>query len=151
MSDVAIRPARDADHEAIETLQRRASLANAEHRDQLLAHPDALGLDRGEIAAGRVLVAADGSGLAGYANWIPGAAAGEAELDGLFVDPARWRGGIGRTLVEAIADRVRADGCRRLDVVAGPAAVDFYVRCGFRVIGKTETRFSPALVMSRRL
>ncbi len=150
MSDVAIRPARAADHDAIEALQRRASLALPDYRDQLLAHPDAFGLDSGEIAAGRVLVAAGGSGLVGYANWIPGAAAGEAELDGLFVDPERWRSGVGRALVEAIANRVRADGCRRLNVVAGPA-VDFYIRCGFAVSGKTETRFSTALLLTRRL
>jgi len=151
MTPHKIRPARPDDHPAIEALQRRASLAGPEHREQLLAHPDALGLDPGEIAAGRVLVATAESGLTGYANWIAGAGPYEAELDGLFVDPARWRDGIGRALVEAIAAVVRSDHRRQLRVIAGPAAVGFYLRCGFAIVGQATTRFGPAQQMARAL
>ena len=89
--------------------------------------------------------------MSGYANWIAGADADEAELDGLFVDPPRWRGGIGRARVEAVAAAVRADRRRRLSVIANPTAVDFYVRCGFAVAGEAETRFDSAPLMVRSL
>ena len=133
----AIRPAVPVDHAAIEALQRRSSLTNAEYRDQLLAHPDALGLDL--------------AGLTGYANWIPGGVDGEAELDGLFVDPDRWRGGIGRALVAAVGREVRGRGYGRMIVAANPAALDFYQRCGCVLFGETQTRFGPAPVMECRL
>ena len=151
MNVPAIRPAVPVDHAAIEALQRRSSLTNAEYRDQLLAHPDALGLDLAEIVAGRVLVAVDEAGLTGYANWIPGGVDGEAELDGLFVDPDRWRGGIGRALVAAVGREVRGRGYGRMIVAANPAALDFYQRCGFVLFGETQTRFGPAPVMECRL
>ncbi len=146
-----VRRAEPADHGAVEALQRRASLANADYRAQLLAHPDALGLDPAEIDAGRVLVAAEPDGLTGYANWILGGAEGEAELDGLFVDPDRWRSGIGRALVEAVAEAVREHGCARMTVAVNPAAIDFYRRCGFVQTGETQTRFGPAPTMARSL
>jgi ribosomal protein S18 acetylase RimI-like enzyme len=36
-----------------------------------------------------------------------------------------------------------------MTVVANPAAKEFYERCGFTVEGSAETRFGPALRMSR--
>jgi hypothetical protein len=91
---VRIRPALPPEHGALEDLQRRASLVAEEYREVLLAHPDAIALDPAEIAAGRVLVAAGPAGeLLGFAAWLP-LGEGEAELEGLFVEPARWRGGI---------------------------------------------------------
>jgi GNAT superfamily N-acetyltransferase len=151
MTRVTIRPAVPADHASIETIQRRASLAIPEYREQLLAFPDALGVDAAEIATGRVVVAAGDSGLAGYANWVEGGASGEAELDGLFVDPLLWRGGIGRALVDAIAEDARAAGKDRLRVIANPTAIAFYERCAFAVTGEAGTRFGKAPVMTRGL
>ena len=146
-----IRLARPDERDAIEDLQRRASTALPDYRDLIAAHPDAIGLDPAEIAAGRVLVAEADGFLAGFANWLPGAAADEAELDGLFVDPACWRSGIGRALVEAVAADARRDGHRRLTVVANPIALDFYRACGFVQQSETSTRFGPAPLMARAL
>jgi N-acetylglutamate synthase-like GNAT family acetyltransferase len=142
-----IRPARTAERAALEELQRRASLALPDYRAQLEAHPDAIDLPAVQIAQGRVLVAEDEADVAGFAAWVDGEA-DEAELDGLFVEPARWRGGIGRALVAAIAAAAAGAGKRRLIVVANPNAVAFYASCGFADAGETQTRFGPAPVMA---
>lgn len=146
---LVIRPARAEERAALEDLQRRASLVHPDYREELLAHPDAIDLPAALIAAGRVLVAEDGNGVAGFAAWTDGP--GEAALDGLFVEPACWRGGIGRALVDAAAAAARAAGFERLAVVANPNALAFYRRCGFVAAGATRTRFGPAPVMTRAL
>src|SRR5688500_13673410 len=99
-----IRPARIEERDALEDLQRRASLANEEHREALLAHPDAIELPAGQIARGEVFVAEEESRVAGFAALVGG------EIDGLFVEPELWRRGIGRALVEAAVHEARRKG-----------------------------------------
>ena len=137
-----IRSARAGEREALEDLQRRASMALEEYREQLEAHPDAIELPIEQVERGDVLVAEVGGEVAGFAALVGG------ELDGLFVEPARWREGIGRSLVEAALQEARRRGLS-LTVTAAPGAKDFYENCGFRVEGDAETRFGPALRMSR--
>jgi GNAT superfamily N-acetyltransferase len=146
MADLSVRLARPDERATLEDLQRRASLALGDYREALLAHPDAIDLPAGQIAEGRVLVAeAEGRPLA-FAVVLP-APGGEAELDGLFVEPQAWRGGIGRRLVAEAADRARTLGARSLEVVANPGAERFYLKCGFVLEATAETRFGPALKM----
>jgi len=99
MSDPAetltLRLARAEEHDALEDLQRRASLELPEYRDQLLQHPDAIHLPPAQIANGQVIVAEAGGVVAGFAAVVGG------ELDGLFVEPDLWGLGIGRLLVDA--------------------------------------------------
>jgi ribosomal protein S18 acetylase RimI-like enzyme len=60
-------------------------------------------------------------------------------LEDLYVAPEARREGLGRTLVEAVADRARERGCRRveLDVSSeNPAAMALYRSLGFDT-GKT--------------
>ena len=139
---VTIRLARLDEHQALEALQRRASLALPEYRAQLLANPDAIELPIGQIENGGVLVAEMGARLAGFA-----ALAG-SELDGLFVEPDLWRKGIGGALVEAATHQARRAGLT-VTVIASPGARGFYERCGFIVEGDEQTRFGPAIKMSR--
>jgi predicted N-acetyltransferase YhbS len=74
---------------------------------------------------------------------------GQVELDALFVDPTTRRCGIGRSLVEHCIQIVRAQGSGALCVVGNPHAYDFYTACGFDVLGTTETRFGPGLLMRK--
>jgi GNAT superfamily N-acetyltransferase len=138
----AIRLARLEEREDLEALQRRASLALPDYREQLLANPDAIDLPAEQIVRGQVLVAELDGRIAGFAAVIVG------ELDGLFVEPQLWRLGIGAALVEASAHEARRQG-RALTVTANPTARGFYERCGFSFEGETETRFGPGLRMSR--
>lgn len=131
----------------LEDLQRRASLALDEDRDELLAHPDAIALPAGHIERGEVLVAELDGRIVGFAVLLD--RDGSAELDGLFVGAALWRRGFGTALVEEAIHCARIRGLSLLTVVASPSAKEFYESCGFTVEGAAETRFGPALRMSR--
>lgn len=146
MSALRIRCAAAHEHGALEDLQRRASLADGRYREQLEAHPDAMSIPPEQVARGQVLVAEAAGTIVGLAVVIVGETT--AELDGLFVDPAHWRRGIGTALADAATHAARREG-RSLAVIAGHAARGFYVRCGFSVEGEATTRFGPALRMSR--
>lgn len=126
----------------LEALQRRASLALPDFREQLEANPDAIYLPAEQIEHGDVVVAEIDGRVAGFAALVGG------ELDGLFVEPGLWRKGIGSALVEAAAHEARKRGLA-LTVVASHAARQFYESCGFTCEGEEQTRFGPALRMSR--
>jgi GNAT superfamily N-acetyltransferase len=142
LAEVQIRPARPDEREELEALQRRASLANKADRPHLEAHPDAIHLPPAQIANGQVMVAEIDGRVGGFAAVVGG------ELDGLFVEPDLWRRGIGAALVDAATHEARRKGLT-LSVIANPAARLFYERCGFALEGEAQTRFGPALRMSR--
>src|SRR5437763_1390193 len=150
MHNFLIRRADSSEQKELEDLQLRASLTNAGDRDALLAHPDAIELPLGQITAGRVFVAECNGAIVGFAAVEP-RADGETELDALFVDPNARRRGIGRLLVDHCAAVARARESVFLYVLGNPHAEDFYVACGFKLIGTTQTRFGPGLVMQMLL
>jgi GNAT superfamily N-acetyltransferase len=139
---LSIRLAQADEREGLEALQRRASLALAEYREQLEANPDAIHLPPAQVANGQVLVAELDGRIAGFAAVVGG------ELDGLFVEPDLWRRGIGAALVDEATHEARRKGLA-LTVIASPSARDFYESCGFSVEGEAQTRFGPALRMSK--
>jgi GNAT superfamily N-acetyltransferase len=145
-----IRDATAAEAASLEALQRRSSDVWEAYREQLAAHPDAIELPQSYIDSGWVRVAVDDEGTPiGFSVVIPGAGLSH-ELDGLFVEPARMLGGVGRALVEDAAARASRQGAARLEVTAGPAQ-GFYERVGFGLIGAADTRFGPAVRMRREL
>ena len=139
---VALRLARPEEHDELEALQLRASLELNEYRKQLQANPGAIHLPPAQIANGQVIVAELGGEVAGFAALVGG------ELDGLFVEPELWRRGIGSALIDAAAHEARRKGLT-LTVIANPDARQFYESCGLAIEGETQTRFGPALKMSR--
>ena len=142
-----LRLARIEELAELEDLQRRASLALDEYRDALLAYPDAIALPAEQVVRGEVLVAEIDGRIAGFAVVLD--QDGRAELDGLFVEPQLWRQGIGSALVAEAVHDARSRGLSLMTVVANPGAKEFYERSGFTVEGSAETRFGPALRMSR--
>ena len=146
-ASIHIRPAAEDERLALELLQRRASLALEDYREELEANPDAIELPMGHIERGEVIVAEIEGQIAGFAVVL--AEEKKAELDGLFVEPEHWRRGVGKALIEAAAHEARHRGLSLMTVVANPAAREFYERCGFTAEGHVETRFGPALRMSR--
>ena len=137
-----IRIAQPEERDDLEALQRRASLALPDYRDQLEANPDAIHLPPAQVANGQVLVAELDGRVAGFAALVGG------ELDGLFVEPELWRQGVGKALVDEATHLARLRGLA-VTVIAGPVARSFYERCGFSVEGEAQTRFGPAFRMSR--
>jgi GNAT superfamily N-acetyltransferase len=145
-----IRFARLSERAALEQLQRRSSMHQPMYRAQLEAHPDAIELPAGQIAAGLVRVAEQDGALVGFAVLLD--RSGDAcELDGLFVEPEQMRGGVGRTLVDDAIRIARERGAMRIEVVANPQAVAFYEAVGFVEDGEVQTRFGPAPRMSLAL
>ena len=76
---------------------------------------------------------------------------GDAELDGLFVEPPLWRRGIARRLVAHCAQRARERGARALHVVGNSHALAFYAACGFEKVGMTQTQFAPGTLLRKPL
>ena len=145
-----VRPARPDERAALEALQWRASLANEADRDVLLAHPDAIDLPLEQLEAGHTLVAEVDGSVVGFAVVLP-RDDGDAELDGLFVEPDRWKAGTGRALVEQSCALARSRRAAALHVIGNPEAEGFYQRCGFVTVGGHATRFGPGLSMRRGL
>lgn len=149
-SELVIRPARLAEHDGLEALQRRASLAWNDYREALLAHPDAIELPIELIAYGRTAVAEWQGELVGFSVVLPRPDR-DAELDGLFVEPVAWRSGVGSKLLGEAERFAAREGARFLWVVAAPNAEGFYARCGFERIGDSQTRFGRAVSMRKAL
>jgi len=147
---MVIRQASAAEQPLLEDLQRRASLNNPGDRAALLEHPDAIALPVEQLATGCVFVAERDGVIVGFAAVVPRDDGG-AELDALFVEPREWKRGVGRALVDHCTDIGRARGASFLHVIGNPHAKGFYLACGFRVTGATETRFGTGLSMERAL
>lgn len=107
--------------------------------------PDAAWQERaGAAAAGgqrSLFVAEDGDRWLGLAGGVidEETPPGEVELVSMWVDPAARGSGLGRRLVEAVADWARAGGATRLRlwVTEGNApAIALYQRCGFATTGE---------------
>jgi ribosomal protein S18 acetylase RimI-like enzyme len=146
----SIRFAEPAERRALEELQRRSSMHDPMYREQLAAEPGVFSLPVEQIEAGHVRVAEQEGILVGFSVLL--ARSGDAcELDGLFVEPERMRGGVGRQLVDDAVRIARERGAARIDVVANPQAVAFYEAVGFVRTGEAETRFGPAPRMSLQL
>jgi len=150
MQQILIRAAVPSEKEELEGLQLRASLTNPGERDALLANPDAIEVPAEQLAGGRVFVAELNGAMVGFAAVEP-RADGETELDALFVDPELRRHGIGRLLVEHSGQVARENGSAALHVIGNPHAQEFYIACGFKQIGTTQTRFGVALLFKKML
>ena len=142
-----LRDARPAERQALEDLQRRASLMWDNYRPYLLANPEAIELPLAHID--RTRIAEEAGAALGFSVVLQ--RDGIADLDGLFVEPRHWRRGIGRLLVEDAAARARAAGSRTLEVVGNDNALGFYARLGFAVCGLAQTQFGPAKRLRRSL
>ena len=146
----SFRLAVPAERRALEDLQRRASLVWEEDRDALLANPDAIELPLEQITDGRTIVAENVGELLGFAVVLR-RDDGDAELDGLFVDPTQWRHGIGRELLEQSERIAASEGAASLWVTANTRALGFYGACGFVTVGEVATRFRPAPRMRKTI
>jgi predicted N-acetyltransferase YhbS len=144
---ISLRAATPAERETLEALQRRSSMHQPMYRAQLEAHPDAIELPSEQIDAGHVRVAEQDGAVIGFLVLLDCVDA-ECELDGLFVEPDRMRGGVGRRLVQEAARMASERGAARIVVIANPQATAFYEQVGFSVVGESQTRFGPAPRMS---
>ena len=148
--NIGIRAAQPGERIELEELQRRASLANERDREHLLADPGLIHLPLSQLQEKRIRVAEIAGRIVGFSAVLPKTAQ-VFELDGLFVEPDRWRSGIGRALVVDAFQCVTAQGGTSLEVVANDAAEAFYEKLGFERSALVETLFRPAWLMRRHL
>ena len=73
------------------------------------------------------------------------------DLDGLFVEPDRWKQGIGRALVQDAFALALGSGARTMHVMANPYAEGFYAKLGFVRTGTVQTQFGIGSKMRRNL
>ena len=92
-----------------------------------------LAVGEDDIAAGRVLVAADDADrVIGMTCVLSDG--DTANLDALFIDPPAIGSGAGRALFEAAVVLARRQGARRMTILADPNAAAFYERMGARYL-----------------
>jgi GNAT superfamily N-acetyltransferase len=145
-----IRDAVHADTAAIARIFRASALSVDADRDALLSSPASLSWHWPEEPA-RVRVVTGPSGLVGFATTLlPGVGRVPAEIDHLFVVPARQRAGLGTSLVEDAAVLAAAAGHDEISVIASEAA-PFYRRLGFSGDEPVRTMHAPAWRLVRRL
>lgn len=84
----------------------------------------------GATAAVSAVGAFEGDRMLGFATLV----ASDERLDLLYVDPAAWRRGVARRLVEAIEERARAAGCTRLRVDSSRLAQKALASLGYEAV-----------------
>ena len=101
----------------------------------------ALSVKPAAIAAGEIVVVAEGETLLGVAGV---AVEGEvADLDLLFVEPRAFGRQLGRRLLDAAMAMARERGARRMTILADPGARGFYERMGARFTGMAPSDAIP--------
>ena len=145
-----IRPARLDEHRVLESIQRTSSLVWEDTRAALLAHPDACDIPLEHLSDGQCCVAEYDNVAIGFCIALP-VDDEHLEIDGLFVEPAHWRQGIGRALLGFVEAEARAEQIKALQVIANPNALQFYQAFGFEITGDHATPFGPAFAMRKPL
>ena len=143
---VRVRLARANELADLEALQLRASLANPGDREAVLAHPDSIVIPPSQIAGEQIFVADDDDSILGFCSVLD-RPDGDTELDGLFVEPTLWRGGVGRILVEQAKRYGDERSASWLHVVGNSHAEGFYEACGFARYGVEQMEFGVGLLM----
>lgn len=132
-SQVSFRPYAPADEEAVIALWKACGLLRPQNdplKDiarKLRVNPEWFLV--GE-AGGRV-IASVMAGYEGHRGWI----------NYLAVDPLSQRSGIGRALMAAAEERLRAAGCPKINLQVrpdNPEVIEFYRRIGFNVEGSVS-------------
>jgi GNAT superfamily N-acetyltransferase len=104
------------------------------------------------ISGGCVQVAQDASGeIVGVVAVTTTMLQGIALLYGIFVEPSRWKLGIGRLLFEAAVARAKGLKAGALMIYAEPSAEGFYRRMGAIRIGEGPFVYSPEIILPHLL
>ncbi|GAA1956150.1 GNAT family N-acetyltransferase [Amycolatopsis minnesotensis] len=134
-----IRPATEADLPVLREIERAAGLAFAEIGMRAIAEDEPLSLAELRGYLGRAWVTDPGDGPVAYL--IADLVDGNAHVEQVSVHPSQARRGLGRALVEHVAEWARERGCPALTLTTFtevPWNGPYYRRCGFRVLGDAE-------------
>ena len=144
-----IRPARVDDAAGLTEIAVRATKHDGYDDGAVSRFMPGLKINLALIAAGLVHVAEDEQGVPrGYVSLRPTGMGGLIQLEGIFVDPACSRSGIGTRLFAAAVEHSRKMGGDVILIYSSPHAVGFYARLGAIRIGVTPFVFAPDLQLS---
>ncbi len=144
-----IRPARVDEAAALTDIAVRATRHDGYDDAAVSRFLPGLKVNLALIAAGLVQVAEDEQGLpCGHVSLRPTGLGGLILLEGIFVDPACARRGVGTRLFVTAVEQSRKMAGQVILIYANPHAVDFYARLGATRIGMTPFVFSPDVQLS---
>jgi GNAT superfamily N-acetyltransferase len=152
MDDYSIRLARPEEQRELTRLSVRATMHAGYDEAFIDRSIPSLMITLPMISGNWVQVAQDGSSAVVGVVWVtPTALQGIALLQGLYVDPALWKRGIGRVLFRAAAARANEFKAGAIVINAEPSAEGFYRRMGATRIGEVPFYFSPETVLPQLL
>ncbi|MCP3394549.1 GNAT family N-acetyltransferase [Bradyrhizobium sp. CCGB12] len=152
MDDYSVRKAKPEEQRELTRLAVRATM-HAGHDEAFIDRTiPALAVTVPMISGNWVEVAQDSSSKVVGVVWVtPTGLQGIALLQGLYVEPALWRRGIGRVLFGAAATRATEFKAGAILINAEPSAEGFYKRMGATRIGEAPFYFSPETVLPQLL
>ena len=134
LHDTRLRRASANDLTEMVGVQRRSVAAGYPDsvRSLLIANPEIVSdeLKKRWIEGAVFVVAEFEQQLIGFAAARVGSNVAQAELVALFVEPSRWRSGVGTVLTECITQILSGLGVDRLSVLANPLVEGFYRKTG---------------------
>lgn len=142
MESLRIRAARPDEEATLTALCLRSKAHWGYDAAFLDASRTALAIDAAMIP--RTLVAETETGIVcGIAAAEPLDGEGTFDLARLFVEPRAIGGHVGSALFAAVVERIRAEGAKRLMILADPHATGFYERLGAVRIGEAPSESIP--------
>ena len=139
-----VRAARVDDGAGLAQIAVRATKHDGYDDDAIARFMPGLKVNLALIAAGLVFVAEDEQGVPlGYVALRPTGMGGLILLEGIFVDPACARSGVGTRLFATAVEHSRKMAGNVILVYSSPHSVGFYARLGAIRIGMTPFVFSP--------
>ena len=149
MTPSQVRPARVDETARLTQIAVRATRHDGYDDSAISRFMPALTVNLALIAAGLVFVAEDEQGIPrGHVALRPTGMGGLILLEGIFVDPACSRSGVGTRLFATAVERSRQMAGNVILIYSSPHAADFYARLGAIRIGMTPLVFSPDVQLS---
>ena len=144
-----VRPARVNDAGRLTQIAVRATRHDGYDDADIARFMPGLKVNLALIAAGLVFVAEDELGIpCAYVALRPTGMGGLVLLEGIFVDPACSREGVGKRLFAAAVEHSRKMTGNVILIYSSPHSVGFYARLGAIRIGTTPFVFSPEVQLS---
>lgn len=149
MMCIGIRPARVDDAAGLTQIAVRATKHDGYDDGAISRFMPGLKINLALVAAGLVFVAEDKLGVPrGYVALRPTGMGGLILLEGIFVDPACSRRGVGTRLFVSAVEHSRKMAGNVILIYSSPHSVGFYARLGAIRIGMTPFVFSPDVQLS---
>lgn len=139
-----VRPARVDDAAGLTQTAVRATKHDGYDDGAISRFMPGLTINLALIAAGLVLQGVP----RGYVALRPTGMGGLILLEGIFVDPACSRSGVGTRLFATAVEHSRKMAGNVILIYSSPHSVDFYARLGATRIGMTPFVFSPDVQLS---